>query len=60
MALRQMNSNKSLVVAVDPANEAVEWVHEQAGKQGISGVLVYKNYCTKCANLFIGGNVVNF
>ena len=60
MALKQMNSDKSLVISVDPANEAVDWAHEQAGVQGVSGVLIYKNYCATCANLFIGGNVLNF
>ena len=56
MALKQMNSDKSLVIAVDVANLAVDWAHEQSGMLGISGALLHKNYCVTCANLFIGGN----
>ena len=44
-----------MVGSYNVAEKSMNWVNEQSQYFGYSMALVYKNYCTGCANLFVGG-----
>ena len=52
-------AGRMLVGSYSVAGNKMNWLNEQALWFGYSTALVYKNYCTGCANLFVGG-VIDF
>ena len=48
-------AGRMMVGSYSVAGNAMNWVNEQALYFGYSTALVYKNYCTGCSNLFVGG-----
>ena len=48
-------AGRMMVGSYSVEKNSMNWVNEQALYFGFSGALVYKNYCTDCSNLFVGG-----
>ena len=48
-------AGRMMVGSYSVIENKMNWANEQALWFGYSTALVYKNYCSGCANLFVGG-----
>ena len=48
-------AGRMMVGSYNIIGNSINWVNEQEMYFGYSTVLAYKNYCTTCSNLFVGG-----
>ena len=47
---------RHMILAYDPIQNSLDWTRESVDiHYGYSGALVYKDFCSTCGNIFMGG-----